>query len=244
MAKDIKELFEGQELSEEFVKKAETLFEARVTEKENELKEQYEALEEELKEKYENLSEQYVEEVVVPEFGDKLDNYLNYVVENWMTENALAIENGVKVEIAENLLSGMKDLFVENNVSVPEGQEDMVESLEDRLNETTEKMNFILEENVSLKNEIKINKAKQIFNEETIGLTEIEKDRLATLSESINFSSEEDYRERLNILKSEFNLSESVESKQDSEILKEEFEEKVIDPNMERYVSAIKKFNS
>lgn len=245
MKTDLKELFEGYELSEDFITKAETIFEAKLHEKVQSLEEEFAVKENELKENYEALSERYIQEVVLEDFSEKLDNYVDYVVENWMKDNALAIENGVKVEMAENFINGLQNLFTENYVSIPEDKNDIVGELEVRLQEMNEKFNNILEENVDLKNQHKDFLKNQIIQEEIKDLTESEKEKVLNLAESIDYKNEADFKIRINTIKEKFLIVESTEIQEDTEMITEEnVEAKPLDPQMAYYVNALNKFNN
>lgn len=237
-------IFEGAELSEDAKIQIETIFEAKLQERINELEENFANKEIELKEKYENLAEQYVEEVVLEELSNKIDNYVEYVVENWMKENALAIESGVKVEMAENFINGMQNLFVENNVSIPEEKTDLVVEMETRLQEMSEKFDSLLSENVELKNTVNENIKKSIIEEESKNLTAIEVEKLYDLSENVKYTNEDEFRLRINTLINKFIVEDSKTIENDTDILTEEnTDEKYIDPSVAAYVNAIKKFN-
>lgn len=238
-------IFEGAELSEEAKVKIETIFEAKLNSHVQELEEKFAQKEENLKEQYETLAEQYVEEVVLEELSTKLDNYVDYVVENWMKENALAIENGVKVEMAENFINGIQSLFVENNVSVPENDIDVVSDLELRLQEMSEKFDALLYENVEMKNTLNENKKNSIISEFGKTMTDVQSEKLYELAESVEFRNEDDFRFRVNTLVNKFIVRNNSVIQEDIDMLTEEVngDEKYIDPSVAAYVNAIKKFN-
>ena len=210
---DVQALFEGEELSEEFQDKARTIFEAAVTSKVAEMQES-------LTEAYQ---EALVEEVVAikEELTERLDSYLEYVADEWFQENALAVEHGLKTEMTESFLHGMKDLFEAHYVSIPEDKYDVLESMVDKLDEMEEKLNEQIEKNISLNKRLAESVANGIFDEISEGLAHSQKDKLASLSESVEFESEEEYREKLETLKESYFSSKAVSPSAKTETLSE-----------------------
>jgi hypothetical protein len=193
---DVQALFEGEELSEEFQEKARTIFEAAITSKVNEIKEN-------LQSAYETV---LVEEIETIKEGltERLDAYLEYVADEWIQENALAVEHGLKTEMTESFLAGMKGLFEEHYVTIPEDRYDVIESMVDKLDEMESKLNEQIERNVALNRRLAESVADVIFAEVAEGLALSQKDKLATLAENVEFESESDYREKLVTLKKSY----------------------------------------
>ena len=193
---DVQALFEGEELSEEFQEKARTIFEAAISTKVNEIKEN-------LQSAYETV---LVEEIETIKEGltERLDAYLEYVADEWIQENALAVEHGLKTEMTESFLSGMKSLFEDHYVTIPEESYDVIESMVDKLDEMESKLNEQINKNVALNKRLAESVADVIFAEVTEGLALSQKDKLATLAENVEFESEVDYREKLSTLKESY----------------------------------------
>jgi len=232
---DVQALFEGEELSEEFQEKARTIFEAAISSK-------VESIKEALTETYQ---EALVEEVAAirDELSERVDAYLEYVADEWFQENALAVEAGLKSEITESFLDGMKGLFEEHYVSIPEEKYDVLESMVDKLDEMESKLNEQIERNVALNRRLAESSADVIFAEVTEGLAYSQKEKLATLAENVEFESESDYREKLTTLRSSYfpehvgtpstseNLSEEVST---NEVISEE-----VSPMMQAYLQTL-----
>jgi hypothetical protein len=210
---DVNALLEGEELSEEFQEKARTIFEAALRSKvasiQEALEEQYAvALAEEVEEIKESLSE-------------RVDAYLEYVAGEWMEENALVIEQGLKTEMTESFLQGMRGLFEEHYVSIPEDKYDVLESMVEKLDEMETKLNEQIEKNVSLNKRLAESVADGIFEQVADGLADTQKDKLASLAESVEFESEEEYREKLETLRESYFPSRAVSPKARTESLSE-----------------------
>ena len=214
---DVNALLGGEELSEEFKEKARVIFEAALTSK--------------IKEIQESLEVQYAErldeerQALKGELTERVDAYLEYVCEEWMTENELAIEHGLKTEMTESFLSGMKGLFEEHYVVISEDKYDVLESMVEKLDDMETKLNEQIEKNISLNKRLSESVADGIFEQVSEGLAATQKEKLASLAESVEFESEEEYREKLETLKESYfskaptakseapqTLSESVDS--------------------------------
>ena len=193
---DVNALLGGEELSEEFKEKAKVIFEAALNSK---VKEIQEALESQyaakLEEEKEGLKDQLTERV---------DSYLEYVCQEWMTENELAVEQGLKTEMTESFLAGMKGLFEEHYVTIPEEKYDVLESMVEKLDEMETKLNEQIEKNVGLNKRLAESTADAILDSISEGLAETQKEKLASLAESVEFESEEEYREKLETLKESY----------------------------------------
>ena len=210
---DVNALFEGEELSEEFQNKARTIFEAAINTKLAEVKEA-------VKTEYE---EQLVEEVaaIKSELEERVDAYLEYVADEWLQENQIAVESGLKTEMTESFLEGMKSLFEEHYVSVPEEKYDVIESMVDKLDEMEGKLNEQIEKNIALNRRLAESTADVVFADVTEGLADTQKEKLATLVENVEFESETDYREKLVTLKESYFPSNAGSQRDKSENLSE-----------------------
>ena len=217
---DVNALLGGEELSEGFKEKAKVIFEAALKSKIGEIKEALEV-------QYSQALAEEVEEIKV-ELSERVDTYLEYVSDEWFTENALAIEGGLKTEMTESFLEGMKGLFEEHYVTIPEDKYDVLESMVDKLDDMETKLNEQIEKNISLNKRLAESVADGILDQVSEGLALSQKEQLASLSESVEFESEEEYREKLETLKESYfsrtvspsakteTLSEGVDSSHDS----------------------------
>ena len=210
---DVNALLAGEELSEEFQEKARTIFEAALRSKVSDIKEA-------LEEQYAVALAEEVEEIKT-ELEERLDAYLEYVADEWMQENALVIEQGLKTEMTESFLQGMKGLFEEHYVSIPEDKYDVLESMVEKLDEMETKLNEQIEKNVSLNKRLAESVADGIFEQVAEGLADTQKDKLASLAESVEFESEEEYREKLETLKESYFPSRVVTPSTKSDTLSE-----------------------
>ena len=212
---DVNALLEGEELSEEFQEKAKTIFEAAINSRVAAIKESLE------KDAEAVLAEEI--ETVKTELNERVDSYLEYVADEWFTENQLAVEQGLKSEMSESFLTGMKSLFEEHYVTIPEEKYDVLESMVEKLDEMESKLNEQIEKNVSLNSRLAESVADGILESVSDGLAATQKEKLASLSESVEFESEESYREKLETLKESYfpnsspatkaeNLSEGVDN--------------------------------
>ena len=193
---DVNALLGGEELSEQFKAKAKTIFEAALKSKVTEIKEALEV------QYSEALAEEV--EVVKEELSNRVDAYLEYVSDEWFAENALAIEGGLKTEMTESFLEGMKGLFEEHYVTIPEDKYDVLESMVDKLDDMETKLNEQIEKNISLNKRLAESVADGILDQVSEGLAITQKEKLASLAESVEFESEEEYREKLGMLKESY----------------------------------------
>jgi len=210
---DVNALLGGEELSEDFKEKAKTIFEAAINAKVAGIKEELEAqyaaaLSEEIEAAKESLAE-------------RVDSYLEYVADEWFEENALAVEAGLKTEMTESFLSGMKGLFEEHYVTIPEEKYDVLESMVEKLDEMETKLNEQIEKNISLNGRLAEATADGILDQVSEGLAQTQKEKLASLSESVEFESEAQYREKLETLKESYFVSKKENSNAKSETLSE-----------------------
>ena len=210
-AKTVKEdldgLFEGDELSEEFKTKTSTIFEAAVNTRINlemaNLAEQYVELEKELTEKFEADLEEKTNEIL-ESVTEKLDGYLDYVVEQWMEENKLAIENSLRSEIAEDFIKGLHNLFAEHYIEVPSERVDVFAEMKNEIAELKTKLNETVDKNVELQSVIDEAVKSSIIDEISEGLTETQVEKLATLAEGVEFGSPEIFTKKLEIIKENY----------------------------------------
>ena len=236
VSQDVEALVDGEELSEEFKTKAATIFETAIKSK---VRSELEKIQEENDKQMEELAEASMTSMV-----EKVDDYLNYVVEQWMSENELAIERGLKGEIAEDFISGLKGLFEDHYIDVPDEKYDILEANLTKIEELEDKLNKQMEENVQLK------KAKgELVKESMIadvadGMTDTETEKFQSLVDDVEFSDEESYKEKLQTIKESYFSSGEVKA-QDETLTEEGTEETVeVSGEMAKYMSAIKKDNS
>jgi SHS2 domain-containing protein len=231
---DVNALLEGEELSEEFQEKARTIFEAAIKSKVAEIKEQLQSqYEESLVEQVQSIKE---------ELTDRVDAYLEYVADEWIQENALAVEHGLKTEMTESFLQGMKSLFEDHYVTIPEDRYDVIESMVDKLDEMEEKLNEQIQRNVALNRRLAESVADVIFAEVAEGLALSQKDKLASLAENVEFESEADYREKLVTLRESYFPSNTGTQRDNSENLSEEnssSDYKPVSGLMESYIQTL-----
>ncbi len=193
---DVNALLGGEELSEEFKEKAKTIFEAAINSKIAGIKEELEA------QYQEKLAEEI--EAAKESLAERVDSYLEYVADEWFEENALAVETGLKSEMTESFLEGMKGLFEEHYVSIPEDKYDVLESMVEKLDDMETKLNEQIEKNISLNGRLSEATADGILDQVSEGLAQTQKEKLASLSESVEFESEGQYREKLETLKESY----------------------------------------
>jgi hypothetical protein len=177
------------ELSEDFKTKASVIFESAV---ENQINEQRKVLEEEFSDR---LDEE--REVIESEYETKIDSYLTYVVDEWMKENKLAVEKGVQVEIAENFLTGMKDLFTESYVEIPENKVDVVAEMIEELSDKRNRISNLIDENITLKEQVKDTRRGVILAECTTGLADTQMEKLTDLVEMVDYNNDEQFKGRV-----------------------------------------------
>ena len=238
MKEDIDAIFSGEELSEEFKTNAKAIFEAavasRVTEIETDLQEQFDT----------KLNEQVDE--IVSGIVDKVDEYLEYVVAEWTEEHKVGIEKNLKAEVAEDFMVGLKNLFVENYIDIPEDKVDLVDEMAKKLQDAETDLDKKITENADLVAELNAYKKDQAVHTVTEGLSEIQIAKLKSLAENIEFISEQDYKNKLTLTKKKYFESKETEktavseSKKDLDSADSELEESFT-PIMEHYVKNISK---
>jgi len=241
MTDDIEALVADEDLSQEFKTKAKTIFEAavatkvkeRITEVEAQSQKDTDAAVEEIKE----------------DLTEKVDNYLNYVAENWVTENELAIERGLKSELTEDFINGLKKLFEEHYVEVPEDKFDVVEELAGRLDDTEDKLNEEVAQNISLSQDIEELKREKIISEASQELADSEQERLKELTEDVDYEDAEKFQEKVSTLKEAYFKTGKFEAVSDDTTVASSDTDPLstdevqnANPGMAGYTAAISKF--
>ena len=212
VSEDVTALTQGEELSEEFKEKAATIFEAAVKSK---LRSEVERIEQE---KVQEVAEEI--NTVRDELTEKVDNYMNYVVEEWMKENEIAIERGLKGEIAEDFISGLKDLFAEHYIDVPDEKYDLLGTQSEKIDELEAKLNEQIEKSAEMKKSHDLLVRESVFAEVSSDLAATEVEKFKSLAEEVDFSNEESFKEKLDQLKESYfpkatTVAESVDSETD-----------------------------
>ena len=226
---DVNALLGGQELSEEFREKAKTIFEAALKSKVTELREAMEAhYEAKLVEEVEGMKDELIERV---------DSYLEYVADEWLQENALQVERGIRTEMTESFLEGMRGLFEEHYVSIPEDKYDVVENMVDKLDEMESKLNEQIEKNIAITKSLSEATGGNILSDVSEGLSSTQKEKLASLAEGVEFESEESYKEKLETLKESY--FKTAPKRSDSEVLNESAATPDVSGSMAAYIQAL-----
>lgn len=245
MKEDLDALFHGENLSEDFMNKAATIFEAAVTARVN-------SLEEKIQEQYAEILEQVTEELK-EELTTKVDDYLNYVVEEWVKENELAVESGLRSELTEDFIAGLRNLFVEHYIDIPEEKVDVVEEMTSKVVELEGKLNEQISSAVEMRKLIIEYAKREAFHDICEGLTSTQVEKMKSLSEGVEFSTVEDYTQSLLTLRENYfptkspaksnnerldEMTDVVEETQRTS-LEEAKANKIADPVMEAYVKSI-----
>ncbi len=216
LSEDITAMFaDDSTISEEFKSKVATIFEARVTDRVNQIAEKIEA-------DYAKQLEEAVESIQ-QDLTEKIDDYLNYVVEQWMDENEIAIESGLRAEITEEFIAGLRNLFAEHYIDVPAEKVDLVDELAGKVEELESKLNEEIERGVDLNKQLIESRKVEITRSVCEGLTETQVEKIKSLAESVEFSTEEEYKEKLETIRE--NYFPSGVKKADAEQLHEKIEE-------------------
>ena len=235
-SEDLNALVESEAtLSDEFKAKAETIFEAAIKSK---LTEEIDRLEE----KY---NEELAEEVesTKADLVEKVDTYLNYVVENWMEENKLAVQSGLRTEIAENFMSSLKDLFEESYIEVPEAKVDLVDEMADQVSELEESLNDTTAKNIEMMSELEELKREKVIREASEGLAETQVEKLKSLVNDIDFDSEETFAEKVETVKESYFTKKVTETASVEEDVSDDDGVQVASGSMAQYLTAIQKTN-
>lgn len=192
----LESLFNGENLSEEFMSKTAVIFEAALNERTTKIREQV------LRESASIIQEEV--EKVTQELATRLDEYLNYAVDEWMKENKLAVENGIRTEISESFINGLKSLFETHYIEVPEKKHDILEDLFNENQELESALNEQIQTNMNLNREVTAGQARAVFLNAVSDMSQVDAERLASLAESIDFSNAEDFQNKLLILKENY----------------------------------------
>ena len=218
MKEDIAAMFSGEQLSEEFKAQAATLFEAHVNERVHQIEEQ-------LKSQYEDLLEQHTV-AVTEELVERIDDYLNYVVEEWMSENRLAVQSGLRTEITENFISNLKGLFAESYIEVPEDKLDLFESTVSEVENLDGELKTQVEKNIELSEEVEQLQCEIVFREIAEGLADTDVEKLRRLAEDIEFDTVEQFAEKVAVLRENLDtIGNSAEETASDETLEESYED-------------------
>ena len=233
---DINALVAGEELSEEFQEKAKTIFEAAINSKVAKIEEALEA------DHVKALTEEVAE--FKNELTERVDSYLEYVASEWMQENQLAVDQGLKGELSESFMTGLKGLFEEHYVSIPEDKYDVLESMVNKLDEMEEKLNEQIDRNVNLNKRLAESTSDGILSDVSEGLAVTQKEKLASLAESVEFETENDYREKLITLRNSYFPTKQVISNQSDSsdfITEENGQEVQATGHMANYLSTLQR---
>ena len=235
---DVEALLQGEELSEEFQTKEKTIFEAAINNK-------VDAIQEELEKVY---SEKLAEEIesTKTSLTERVDSYLEYVADEWLHENQLAVDQGLKAEMSESFMTGLKGLFEEHYVSVPEEKYDVLESMVNKLDEMESKLNEQIDKNIALNKRLSESTSDGILSDVSEGLAVTQKEKLASLAESVEFESEENYREKLVTLRNSYFPNSAPSAQRDnSEFIAESTsnDSTKVAGNVAKYVDALQRFS-
>ena len=236
MEDDLNALVQGLELSEENQGKAKTIFEAAINSKAS-------AIRAEIQEEFDSKLDEHVEEIKVG-LQERVDSYLEYVADEWFDENQLAIENGLKADMTESFLEGMKGLFEEHYVQIPEEKYDVLKSMVEKLDDMETKLNEQIEKNIALNKGLAEATADGILESVSDGLAATQKEKLASLAESVEFESDEEYREKLETLKESYFTSKAPTTK--TETLSEGLDSapETYSGSMESYLKTLSAFKN
>ena len=235
---DVDALVSGEELSEEFRVKAATIFEAAVTARVNEeSKALQEAFEESLTEEVEKIK---------TDLAEKVDDYVSYATKQWIEENALAVEHGIKNEMAESFFNGLKDLYVEHNFTVPEEKFNLLDGMTGELDEMEKKLNEQIDTNIALQKRIGEYTRMEIVNDAATGLAETQKEKLASLAEGVEFENEEDFRNKIETIKESYftrKAEVAEQAKEPTEEASQPLVESNVSGTMGKYVDALARWS-
>ena len=234
---DITAVLAGADLSEEFQEKAKTVFEAavdaRVTAKIDSLKEQ--------------AATKFVEEIetIKDEFASRVENFLSYAAEEWLKENELAVESGLRTEVTEAFMEGLRKLFIESNINVPDDKLDLAAEMSEKIDDMEDRLNEQVKKNVELHEVVGTYRKHEILSELTRGLAETQKDKFKSLADAVEFKSDESYREKLGQIKESYFGSPKAETVTEvaSEESAPEAEKQLetVSESMQAYVEALAK---
>ena len=233
VSEDIAAILSGADLDEEFQKKATTVFEAAVSAKvSKEVAKLKETAEGRISEELESVKE---------EFANRIENFLSYACEEWMTENELAIEAGLKAEVTEAFMGGLKKLFIESNINVPTESLDVVADMGEKLDDMETRLNEQVEKNIALHEAVGGYRKNEILNELSRGLVEVQKDKFSNLAEAVEFKNEETYREKLEQIKESYFGTKKPEVKEEISDEQPATPSEVVSESMNSYVQQLAK---
>jgi len=240
---DMDAIMNGEELSEDFKTKATTIFEAAVSAKViSEVNQRVDALEEEFKKEIQEAKEEYKSNM-----SEKVDGYLNYVVEEWMKENELAVERGIRSELVEDFMTGLKNLFQEHYIDIPEEKVDLVDDLFEKVEDLEKQLDETVNNSVEMKKELAEYKKQETLREVSEELADTEKEKLQKLSEGVDYEDSEQYKEKLEVIKENYfpkgedtpqPLTEEVENNESDELVED------VDASVSFYANALKRHNN
>jgi len=240
---DMDAIMNGEELSEDFKTKAATIFEAAVSAKViSEVNQRVDALEEEFKKEIQEAKEEYKSNM-----SEKVDGYLNYVVEEWMKENELAVERGIRSELVEDFMTGLKNLFQEHYIDIPEEKVDLVDDLFEKVEDLEKQLDETVNNSVEMKKELAEYKKQETLREVSEELADTEKEKLQKLSEGVDYEDSEQYKEKLEVIKENYfpkaedtpqPLTEEVENNESDELVED------IDASVSFYAERLKRHNN
>jgi len=240
---DIEAIVNGEDLSEEFKTKASTIFEAAVSAKVlSEVNSRIDELETSYKKEITDAKEEHLSTVT-----EKVDGYLNYVTEEWMKENELAVEKGIRSELVEDFMTGLKNLFTEHYIDIPEEKVDLVDDLFEKVEELEQKLDESINTSVDIKKELAEYKKAETLREVSEDLADTEKEKLGKLADGIDFEDKSQYSEKLEVIKENYfpkQQSETItEELENTEVEEQDSSEPSVDPVMKRYVSSLTRLN-
>ena len=240
---DMDAIMNGEELSEDFKTKAATIFEAAVSAKViSEVNQRVDALEEEFKKEIQEAKEEYKSNM-----SEKVDGYLNYVVEEWMKENELAVERGIRSELVEDFMTGLKNLFQEHYIDIPEEKVDLVDDLFEKVEDLEKQLDETVNNSVEMKKELAEYKKQETLREVSEELADTEKEKLQKLSEGVEYEDDAQYKEKLEVIKENYfpkgedtpqPLTEEVENNESDELVED------VDASVSFYADALKRHNN
>tara|TARA_B100001121_G_scaffold113286_1_gene99840 strand:- start:701 stop:1480 length:780 start_codon:yes stop_codon:yes gene_type:complete len=230
---DITAILSGADLDEEFQKKATTVFEAAVAAKvTSEVAKLKETAEGRISEELEKIKE---------EFAGRVENFLSYACEEWMTENELAIEQGLRAEVTEAFMGGLKQLFIESNINIPDEALDVVADMSEKLDDMETRLNEQVEKNIALHEAVGGYRKNEILTELSRGLVEVQRDKFSTLAEAVEFKNEESYREKLEQIKESYFGAKKPEVKEEISDEQPTQPSEVVSESMTSYVQQLAK---
>lgn len=240
---DMDAIMNGEELSEDFKTKATTIFEAAVSAKViSEVNQRVDALEEEFKKEIQEAKEEYKSNM-----SEKVDGYLNYVVEEWMKENELAVERGIRSELVEDFMTGLKNLFQEHYIDIPEEKVDLVDDLFEKVEDLEKQLDETVNNSVEMKKELAEFKKQEALRDVSEELADTEKEKLQKLSEGVEYEDDAQYKEKLEVIKENYfpkgedtpqPLTEEVENNESDELVED------VDASVSFYANALKRHNN